>query len=579
MHIQLTARSLRAKAKKIDPSSCTTSFRLAVLGYRSTQFLAKFILDAALIHGIQIELYEADYNQLEVEILNMDSALYAFNPQIVLIVNSLEKWKKQFYTTKASKKAHFYEDIASQQANHCKALTQRLSAQIVLTNLEDFPDGIFGNFSNRTKDSFSNQVRRINVGLMDVAEAESNVSILDVAAMASAIGKASFLDESLNINADIPYTLDTEAKVAWEFANMLQVYGGKFRKCLILDLDNTLWGGIIGDDGLAGIELGTLGIGKAFTALQLWIKQLKERGIILAICSKNEESIAKEVFQKHPDMVLQLEDIAVFVANWSNKADNIRHIQKVLNIGFDTMVFIDDNPAERELVRNMIPEVLVPELPVDPAQYVSFLSNLNLFETTSYSTHDQARTRQYQEEAQRQSVAQAFTDISDFLKGLEMKASIVPFQSVNIPRIAQLSQRSNQFNLRTIRYTEFDVQQILQDDEFLSYEVSLEDRIGKYGLVSIVVLKATANRTLFIENWLMSCRVLKRGVEQLLMNHLVKDALELGYERIIGEYIPTAKNKLVEDHYESLGFTQNESGKWELILSNFTPLPHFISKA
>ena len=226
---------------------------------------------------------------------------------------------------------------------------------------------------------------------------------------------------------------------------------GTFNKCLILDLDNTLWGGVIGDDGIEGIQLGHgLGIGKAFTELQQWAKKLQQRGIILCVVSKNDEQVAKEPFIHHPDMVLRLDDIAVFMANWETKVDNIRAVQQVLNIGFDSMVFLDDNPFERAIVRENIPGITVPELPEDPAQYLEFLYSLNLFETASASEVDDKRTRQYQQEAKRIELKRTFANEQEFLASLGMEARVEPFTAFNTPRVAQLTQRSNQFNLRTM---------------------------------------------------------------------------------------------------------------------------------
>ena len=235
---------------------------------------------------------------------------------------------------------------------------------------------------------------------------------------------------------------------------------------MILDLDNTTWGGIIGDDGMENIQIGSLGIGKAFSEFQYWIKKLKNRGIIVAVCSKNTESVAKEPFEKHPDMVLRLSDISVFIANWDNKVDNIRQIQSILNIGFDSMVFLDDNPFERNIVRENIPEICVPELPEDPANYLEYLYGLNLFETVSFSNEDSARTKLYQIEAERAKVQKKFTNEDDFLKNLEMVSVIEPFNKFNTPRMAQLSQRTNQFNLRTIRYSEADIERISKSKDY-----------------------------------------------------------------------------------------------------------------
>jgi FkbH-like protein len=361
-------------------------------------------------------------------------------------------------------------------------------------------------------------------------------------------------------------SLDSIPYVASRVMDIICAAQGQFKKCLILDLDNTLWGGIIGDDGLENIQLGHgLGIGKAFTEFQQWIKKLQERGIIIAVCSKNNEETAKEPFIKHPEMVLKLDDISVFVANWDNKADNIRHIQSVLNIGFDSMVFLDDNPAERAIVRENIPGITVPELPEDPADYTEYLYGLNLFETLSYSAEDAERTKQYQVEAQRVSLQKAFTNEADFLKSLEMVSEVKGFEPFDIPRVAQLSQRSNQFNLRTIRYTEAEVRNLASDDRYRNFSFTLKDKFGDNGLICVIILEKQQDaETLFIDTWFMSCRVLKRGMEQFTLNTIVNYARENGFKRIVGEYIETAKNKMVESHYPGLGFAILSDGERKL---------------
>jgi FkbH-like protein len=298
-----------------------------------------------------------------------------------------------------------------------------------------------------------------------------------------------------------------------------------------------------------------LGIGKAFTEFQQWVKKLKNRGIVIAVCSKNNEETAKEPCVKHPDMILRLEDISVFIANWDNKADNIRQIQSILNIGFDSMVFLDDNPFERNIVRENIPQMTVPELPEDPGEYLEYLYDLNLFETVSYSKADRDRTKQYQTEAQRVSLKKVFANESDFLKSLDMISEVRGFDTFNTPRVAQLSQRSNQFNLRTIRYTDADIQRISTDDHYRNFSFTLSDKFGDNGLIGVVILEKQDEETLFVDTWLMSCRVLKRGMENFTLNTLVEYAKKNGFKRIIGEYITTPKNKMVEEHYQNLGFT------------------------
>jgi FkbH-like protein len=326
---------------------------------------------------------------------------------------------------------------------------------------------------------------------------------------------------------------------------------------------------------MENIQLGELGMGHAFDAFQQWARELKQRGIILAVCSKNEEETAKKVFRDHPGMTLRLDDIAVFVANWNNKVDNIKLIQKTLNIGFDAMVFVDDAPFERNLVREHLPAVTVPELPEDPALYVSFLRSLNLFETASHTEEDLERTKQYQQEIARTELLTAFTNIDEYLKSLGMVSVVKPFDDFNVPRIAQLTQRSNQFNLRTVRYTEVDVKVMSQSPQFLTLSFSLEDKFGDYGLIAVVILKRQPDKTAFIDTWIMSCRVLKRGMEEFILNQMLKRARDAGIEMLTGEYLPTLKNAMVKDLYARMGFTAN-NGKWTLNLRQHKDFKVFI---
>jgi FkbH-like protein len=366
------------------------------------------------------------------------------------------------------------------------------------------------------------------------------------------------------------FSIDILPDLAEQLHKVIQAIAGSFKKCLILDLDNTTWGGIIGDDGMEGIQIGDLGLGKAFTDLQFWAKELKKRGIIIAVCSKNTESIAKEPFISHPDMKLRLDDIAVFVANWETKVDNIRHIQSILNIGFDSMVFLDDNPFEREMVKQNIPDITVPDLPEDPAEYMPYLRTLNLFETASFTEEDEQRTKQYQEEANRNTLQKSFANEEEFLASLGMECEVKPFDSFTIPRIAQLSQRSNQFNLRTVRYTEEDIRRIAQSPDHLTLSFSLKDIYGDYGLIAFVILeKKEDNNTLFIDSWIMSCRVLKRGMEIFTLQNILQLAQDAGFTQIIGEYIPTKKNELVKEHYSKLGFNSTGENVYTLITDQY----------
>ena len=419
------------------------------------------------------------------------------------------------------------------------------------------------------------QLRKLNYELMVYASENAGLYLCDISSIQNQVGKANLFHTSVYINTEMVLSIDVLPKVASKTVDLISAIHGKIKKCVILDLDNTTWGGIIGDDGLENIQIGNLGIGKAFSEFQYWVKKLKNRGVIVAVCSKNTEAVAIEPFKNHPDMVLQLEDIAVFMANWENKADNIRQIQRVLNIGFDSMVFLDDNPFERNIVRENIPGICVPELPEDPADYLEYLYSLNLFETISFSYEDTERTKLYQIEAQRNSIQQKFTNEDDFLKSMNMLSLVEPFNKFNTPRVAQLSQRSNQFNLRTVRYTDADIEALAVSENHFTFAFTLEDKFGDNGLICVVILQKENGQTVFINTWLMSCRVLKRGMENFVLNTIATFAKEKGFILLKGEYLPTAKNEMVKDHYFNLGFEKNND-HWELPLVNYEQKKCFI---
>lgn len=412
---------------------------------------------------------------------------------------------------------------------------------------------------------------------MNFAENIGNFYVCDLSSVQNRVGRNTMFQPSIYINTEMVLSIEVLPEVAARTMSLVAALNGKLKKCLILDLDNTTWGGIIGDDGIENIQVGSLGIGKAFTELQHWAKKLKNRGVILCVCSKNTEHIAKEPFEKHPDMVLRLDDIAVFVANWENKADNIIHIQQVLNIGFDSMVFLDDNPFERNLVRENIPGITVPELPEDPAEYLEYLYCLNLFETVSFSGNDSERTKQYQVEAQRMAVQKSFVNEDDFLQSLQMTSEVQDFSKFNTPRVSQLSQRSNQFNLRTVRYTEGDIEAIGKSDTYKTFSFTLEDKFGDNGLISAIILKKENDSALFIDTWFMSCRVLKRGMEDFILNTIMDYALEHRYSQVKGEYIATSKNEMVQYLFKNLGFSEM-GGYWIMDTANYSKRKTFIQK-
>lgn len=534
------------------------SFKLAVVGDTSTQLLCTAIRGMGVERGYNIELFEAEYNQVERQLLDPTSDLYRFDADFIVIFQSTHKLGALHSVQSVEEQEKLADDRIVFLASVCEN-SAMAGKKIIYFNYPEIEDTVFGSYSNKVETSFTYQVRKLNFELMRLSQQYQNLFICDIAALQNKYGRDMFYAANVYTSTEMILSVDALPYVASRMMDVVCALKGRFKKCLILDLDNTVWGGVIGDDGLEGIQLGHgMGIGKAFTEFQMWVKKLKQRGIIICVVSKNNEETAKEAFEKHPDMVLKLDDIAIFQANWDTKVDNIRTIQGILNIGFDSMVFLDDNPFERNMVRENIKGITVPELPEDPAEYLEYLYSLNLFETASYSNADKDRTKQYQVEAKRVTLSKTFSNEVDFLKSLNMLSTVSGFTKFNTPRVAQLSQRSNQFNLRTIRYTDADIVALAENPNVIDLSFTLEDKFGDNGLIAVVIMRKLDKETLFVDTWFMSCRVLKRGMENFTLNTMVERAKSAGYKRIVGEYIPTAKNKMVEDHYNSLGFRKIE---------------------
>ncbi len=555
------------------------SSKIAVLGDTATQLLCTAIRGMGVERGYNIDLFEAEYNQVERQLLDPTSDLYQFDADFIVIFQSTHKLGEHHSMLSPEQQTNLADDRIGFLASVCEnpALA---SKKIIYFNYPEIEDTVFGSYANKVESSFTYQVRKLNYELMRLSQQYQNLFICDIVALQNKLGRDMMFAANVYTSTEMILSMDALPYVASRVMDIICAVKGQFKKCLILDLDNTVWGGVIGDDGLEGIQLGHgLGIGKAFTEFQMWVKKLKQRGIIICVASKNNEEIAKEPFEKHPDMVLKLDDIAVFQANWDTKVDNIRTIQQILNIGFDSMVFLDDNPFERNIVRENIKGITVPELPENPEDYLEYLYSLNLFETASYSNLDKDRTKQYQVEAQRVSLSKTFTNEADFLKSLNMVSVVSGFTKFNTPRVAQLSQRSNQFNLRTIRYTDADIEALANDPNVIDLSFTLVDKFGDNGLIAVVIMKPLDKETLFVDTWFMSCRVLKRGMENFTLNTMVERAKTAGYKKIIGEYLPTPKNKMVENHYNNLGFSKIDdscNARYELDINSYNPLETYV---
>ena len=471
------------------PSSPDGEIRLALLGDFATQQLAPLLHVLFRRKNLALQLYEAPYDTIEPEVLNPCSALYAFRPDYIALLPTSQHLKAKFYASEnrkafAGETIERWKNVWAAIAAHCG------SATILQGNYVTPSERAYGHYERKVATSAGSIFAEINYGLSLAIRATRQVLPCDIDHLAGEAGRRAWCDERLWSIAKTFCHPDQLPHLAKAVCDIILAARGQVTKCVVLDLDNTLWGGVIGDDGLNGIALGGYDEGESFVTFQSFLKELKRRGILLAVVSKNEAANAVLPFREHREMVLTEEDISVFIANWNNKADNIRQVQRILNIGFDSIVFLDDSPFERALVRDYLPDMIVPELPGDdPALFLRVLTDLALFETASHSETDVNRTEQYRQEAQRTLARESFSTIAEYLRSLDMTARLERFTPQNVPRIAQLIQRSNQFNLTTRRYSASACAALMNDPATIPFTLTLADRFGDYGLISVIILK------------------------------------------------------------------------------------------
>jgi FkbH-like protein len=578
--------SLRKRAAQRGLTSQQQSLRIAIVGgytlYPLNELLDHFLSAGGGPISYQAELLVGDYDNYTSEIVDQSSHLYDFNPEVIVFLPSHQRCQYSGRLLDAREKQEDEgKNIASQVLELCRLANSRTGAEVILANFPLPGRSDPGPYRARTLGSDWSFRKLVNLELG--LNAPSFVHICDAEFLSARRGTLECWDARGWFESKQPYAPDMLVDVARECAHLISSLRGGTKKVAVLDLDNTLWGGVIGDDGLNGIEIGdTSPRGEAFKAFQQYLLSLTHRGILLAVCSKNDYDKAVEPFEKHPEMVLRMKDIVAFKANWQPKSENIRQIAAELNLGLDSLVFIDDNPAEIEIVRQFVPEVETVLLSQDPSEYVGALQDARYFEPKSVTAEDLGRVDQYRQEARRQELLTAVTDMDAYLESLGMEAVIREFRTVDVPRISQLINKSNQFNLTTRRRTEAQVQAVMADPGFFGFTVRLADRFGDHGLISVVIGRVNGDEAK-VDTWLMSCRVLKRQVEELVLNELVRLARLRNCSRIRGVYLPTAKNGMVRNHYEGLGFKPalgNEGQlEFELPLEPYTAKPTRIRVA
>ncbi len=547
--------------------------RLAILSSATTSHLPPGIRVAGLRRGLAIEIYEAPYGMYYQELMSEaeSSALHTFAPQAILLTLDARHLAAADGAT-ANSALELLQSCwrKARSAFHCQVIQQTVMP--VLPTL-------MGSNEDRMPSSPAAVLNEINRRLPQLA-ADESVDLLALDRIILDDGLTFWHDPALWHRSKHEVHPRAAALYGEHLARLLAAARGRSAKCLVLDLDNTLWSGVIGDDGLEGIILGQGSeLGEAHAELQRYALRLTERGIVLAVCSKNDEANALAPFNSHPEMILKREHIACFVANWTDKATNLRSIAKQLNIGLDTLVFVDDNPAERAIIRQELPTVHVPELPDEPSAFVTTLAAAGYFEALRLTGDDRARASQYQANAERDRLKDSATDMDTYLQSLRMTLTAGPFDAMNLQRIVQLINKTNQFNPMTERLTEPEVLARMNDPRWLTLYARLTDRFGDNGLIAVLMARLEGTDAI-IETWLMSCRVLGRGVEQACLNLLATAAQSHGAKRLIGQYRPTEKNNMVRDLYPNLGFTPlaetDGPTRFSLDLRDFTPHPVFM---
>jgi FkbH-like protein len=570
--IQLDKRAAKLNRGSAFDALNLTPLKIAILSSSTVDQLFPGIRIAGLRRKFDVSLYATSFGQYAQELVDPGSKLHAFKPDVVLF--SLDQPHLIGSTIDAPAAA---ETAIERLKDLWRLARSNFNCQVVQQTLLPTALPLMGGNDQRLPGSPGQLTYALNAGLRAASE-EEKVDLLTIDERAAIDGLNAWHDPILWLRAKQAIAPAAGAFYGELLMRLVGAQRGRSAKCLVLDLDNTLWGGVIGDDGMNGIVLGQgNAVGEAYVQLQTYAANLAKRGVLLAVCSKNDEKNALEPFASHPEMVIKRADISCFMANWDDKPTNLRRIAESLNIGLDSLVFVDDNPFERNIVRRELPMVQAPELPDDPGLYARCLADAGYFEAVAITQEDLSRTELYQARAEREALAASTTDLAGYLRSLEMRMTATPFDDLGLKRITQLANKTNQFNLTTRRYTEAEISGAMADRDKLTLQVRLADKFGDHGIIALLIGGMQAEGQLDIETWLMSCRVLGRGVEQACFNVLASEAVAMGARAMKGRYIPTAKNGMVEDHYGKLGFSQLSSGKsgetiWAYDLSAFDPI-------
>lgn len=553
------AARLLAQNRKKSEAPFRRRCRLGLLSGTTIDLLAPILKAQCFGASIDAEIYIGPIGQFEQELRDPNSGLARFLPEAIVIGTD---WRSLGLLEEEGSPDDAVRDRRERLASLWREAHERFQATVIQFNHEVPPVDPLGQLSAALPGGRGRVLRALNLALWEAAAGVPGVAILDVEQIAARFGKDRWSDPVQWHTAKQYPSAEALPALGRQITAMLRAVLGLTTKCVALDLDGVLWGGVIGEDGLAGIQLGGGPAGEAFAAFQRYLKALTRTGVLLAVCSKNNPDDAMLPFREHPEMVLREQDIAVFMANWQPKDENLRSIAAAVNIGLDAIAFVDDNPAERSRVRQNVPEVEVIDLPPDPAHYAAALSGSGLFETLAVTREDRERTASIRGNLERQSVAAAAGSVDDYLAQLDIKVQLAPFDDANLPRIVQLINKTNQFNLTTRRRGDAEVRALMAAGAY-TQALRTSDRFGDSGLTGVLIAIPEGGG-LRIDTWLMSCRVLGRRLDEAMFAALARYAGENRFQYIIGEFIPTAKNSQVADLYPRLGFAPAGSDRERL---------------
>jgi FkbH-like protein len=551
------------------------SRRLAILRSFTVEPVIPLLRAGAFLRGIDLSVYMGDFNAYAQEILDASSALYRFEPDTVLLAAQTRDVAPDLWSEFADLNPEQVQAAVTRVADSFRsqltAFRSHSRADLIVHSLELPQTPARGILDTQSEPNQLDAIRRINHELSRVVRGQTGVYILDYDSLVARHGRLEWHDERKWLSVRMPIEANHLVYLADEWLRFVVPLAGRKCKVLVTDLDNTLWGGVIGEDGMAGIKLGIEYPGAAYRNVQRAMLDLYARGILLAVASKNNPTDAMQVLEQHPAMLLRPSHFAALRVNWNDKVQSLREIAAELNIGIDAVAFIDDNPAERQWVQGQLPEVTVIDLPDDPASFAAALRDCPVFERTSVSSEDRERGRYYAEQRLRTELEQTATTREDFLRSLQMEVRIELVKPETVGRVAQLTQKTNQFNLTTRRYSEQQVSEMASQDDWHVYTAQVLDRFGDNGLVGVAITHRQGD-VCEVDTFLLSCRVIGRTVETSLLVTVAEQASSEGAAKLVGQFLPTKKNAPAKDFYPSHGLvcTSEEAGgsRWELDLAS-----------